>query len=137
MKPPVKNIVASKPRAKRKPGLPVVAAAAALPPVALPAKRVGRGNPKGTRPPNAGKGRGKGAVNVVTRIIKEATIAAAAAEGADGHGKDGLEGYLRRLARNEPRSFASLLGRIIPVQIGTDPDHPLSIIISADDARIG
>jgi hypothetical protein len=37
--------------------------------------------------------------------------------GFDGKGKDGLAGYLRWLSMVEPRSFSSLLGKLVPLQI--------------------
>jgi len=55
-------------------------------------------------------GRPKG--GEVTKDLSEATILAAEQTGEDGRGRDGLVGYLRRLARTEPKSFAMLLGRV-------------------------
>lgn len=92
---------------------------------------------KGRKPPMAGIGRKKGAQNVLTRVIKEAVVDAAAQIGEDGKGRNGLQGYLKRLALHEPRSFATLLGRIIPIQIQGDPDAPFRVTISSEDARIG
>ena len=71
-------------------------------------------NPK---PPNAGKGRPKGASNKTTRILKEAILLAAETVGRDGHGGGKLTGYCESLARDEPRAFATLLGRVLPTQL--------------------
>ncbi|WP_423066157.1 hypothetical protein [Devosia sp. CN2-171] len=65
----------------------------------------------------AGPGRPAGSVNKVTGALKEAILLAAQSVGEDGEGKDGLEGYLRDIARNEKRSFVALLGRVLPMQV--------------------
>ena len=67
-------------------------------------------------------GREPGVRNRTTRILKEAIIMAAELEGSDGEGKDGLIGFLRRVANTDIRAFASLLGRVIPLQIDTKGD---------------
>jgi hypothetical protein len=67
-------------------------------------------------------GRQPGVRNRTTRILKEAIIMAAELEGSDGEGKDGLIGFLRRVANTDIRAFASLLGRVIPLQIDTKGD---------------
>ncbi len=87
---------------------------------------VAEAQPVKRRPPAAGMGRVKGSPNRMTRVLKDAILAAAEAAGQDGKGKNGLHGYLVRLAIKEPRSFASLLGRVMPLQIVGDPDAPLS-----------
>jgi hypothetical protein len=77
------------------------------------------------RPANAGRKRGS--QNLTTRLIRDATILAAAqlgdlsginglSEAGVEQGKDGLVGYLRHLGRMYPASFASLLGRLMPMQ---------------------
>ena len=55
-------------------------------------------------------GRQPGVRNRTTRILKEAIIMAAELEGGDGHGKDRLVGFLRRVANTDIRAFATLLG---------------------------
>jgi len=69
------------------------------------------------RPPNAGKGRKKGTPNKTTAALKDAILMAAEMKGEDGEGKDGLVGYCAFLAKEEPRAFATLLGRVLPMQI--------------------
>ena len=59
-------------------------------------------------------GRAKGTPNKMTREIKEALINAA--EMSKHSASKTLEGYALYLADNKPEVFASLLGRLIPVQ---------------------
>jgi hypothetical protein len=51
------------------------------------------------------------------RSLSDAVILAAQQVGEDNRGRDGLVGFLRRLARTEPKLFAPLLGRVPPGQI--------------------
>lgn len=76
--------------------------------------------PKGYKPPAAGKGRKAGTPNKVTTALKEAILAAANAVGEDGNGRDGLLGYCKRLALKDPKSFSTLLGKVLPTQINAD-----------------
>ena len=86
------------------------------------------------------RGRKPGTPNKVSKLLKDAVLLAAEEVGYitykhDKKGKlvlsatgvDGLVGYLKYLAINEPRSFAILLGRVLPMQVavrdtGTSPD---------------
>lgn len=71
----------------------------------------------------AGPGRPKGSVNKTTAMLKEAILGAATTTGSDGKGKDGLMGYCGFLAKSEPKAFAQLLGKVLPMQItGEDGD---------------
>jgi len=63
----------------------------------------------------AGSRRGKS--NRVSTLLKDAILYAAAAEGADGNGMDGLIGYLRTSARTERKAFLGLLGKVIPLHL--------------------
>ena len=85
-----------------------------------------------------GAGRPTGRPNVVTATLKRAVLLAAENVGEDGHGKDGLQGYLRRLALNEPQAFTSLLRRILPQQVHTsvDPQSALGQILEGARARL-
>lgn len=69
------------------------------------------------KPPAAGKGRPKGTPNKTTQALKDAILLAGNEVGEDGEGKGGLTGYLRTLARSEPKSFATLLGKVLPMQV--------------------
>lgn len=102
----------------------------------LPPKRRG-GNPKGTRPPRAGIGRPKGTKNKIPALLKEAVIRAAELEGFDRKGKQGLIGYCRMLARDEKKAFATLMGRVLPLQVYGDKGNHITIVISAEDAKVG
>src|SRR5258705_13360823 len=69
---------------------------------------------KGEKHPNAG--RPKGSKNVMTRVLKDAIVLAAA---ESQHAKDnggGLVGYLIYIADTRPDVFARLLGRLLVVQ---------------------
>lgn len=67
------------------------------------------GAPKGTRPPNAGKGRPKGVPNKVNGDLKEMILGALAAAGG--------EEYLKRQAKDNSSAFLALVGRVLPKQI--------------------
>lgn len=64
-----------------------------------------------------GPGRPPGLANKTTRLLKEAILLAAEEVGQDGAGAGGLVGYLRRLAASDPRAFAGLLGKVLPMQV--------------------
>ena len=69
------------------------------------------------KPPAAGKGRKKGSLNKNTRLIKDAILLGAKAVGEDGKGKGELVGYCTMLARKEPKAFAQLMGKVLPIQL--------------------
>ena len=46
--------------------------------------------------------------------------------GEDGKGKDGLVGYLRKIARTQPKTYAALLGRLLPYQITESPPEEVA-----------
>jgi hypothetical protein len=68
-------------------------------------------------------GRQKGTPNRRTAQLKDAILAAAEAEG----GEEGLTGYLRTLARDEPVAFAGLLGKVLPLTLTSDPEDRYQI----------
>lgn len=70
--------------------------------------------PKGTKPPGGSR---KGRPNKTTTNLKEAILLAAAEVGQDGNGAGGLTGYLRRVAAEDVKAFAALLGRVLPLQL--------------------
>lgn len=81
--------------------------------------------------PGPGPGRPKGQPNKTTALLKDAILQAA--EGAGG--KDGLVGYLKAQAKDNPGPFLSLLGKVLPLQIANAAGEKLSIEIVryADD----
>ncbi len=87
--------------------------------------RVGDGTP--------GPGRKKGVPNKTTTVLKEAIMLAAEQVGVDGKGKDGLTGYLRGLAVKEPKAFAVILGKTLPLDTRlANPDGtPLQALSAA------
>mgnify|MGYP001795769255 CR=1 FL=1 len=85
-------------------------------------------NSEKRKPPAAGKGRPKGAQNKTTTTLKQAILVAAAKHGHDGKGKEGLEGYLTMVAEKDVKSFCSLLGKVLPMTVASDPDNPFEII---------
>lgn len=88
------------------------------------------------KPPAAGKGRKKGAVNKTTAVLKDAILLAATQTGLDGAGTGGLVGYLRSLAQSEPKAFSSLLGRVLPLQITGEGGGPVVIKASSEDQAL-
>lgn len=72
-----------------------------------------------------GAGRKKGVPNKTTALLKEAILGAAEKQGFDGAGKDGLTGYCQYLAKDEPKAFAQLLGKVIPLQVTGEDGQPI------------
>jgi len=80
------------------------------------------------RPPNAGKGKPKGAVNKTTATLKEAILLAAAQTGKDGKGGEGLVGYLKRVAEEDVKAFSGLLGKVLPLQVTGEGGGPIGVV---------
>jgi hypothetical protein len=83
------------------------------------ARQLARGS-RGTRAPYARKpevrrsrGRPRGSVNALSRVVKDCIILAGELEG----GKEGLVGYLRKVARKDHKTFCALLGRVLPLEV--------------------
>lgn len=74
-------------------------------------------------------GRRAGTPNKTTALLKEAIIRAAEAVGSDGKGKGKLTGYCTFLAKEEPKAFAQLLGKVLPMQIAGDDGGPVVVEI--------
>lgn len=71
--------------------------------------KFGKGNP----------GKPKGAVNKNTAQLKEMILQAL-------HGAGGV-GYLQRQADESPTAFLSLIGKVLPTTLTSDPDAPLKV----------
>jgi hypothetical protein len=78
------------------------------------------------RPPAAGMGRPKGAVNKTTALLKDAILMAA--QKAGGGDDEGLVNYLHQQAVANPGPFLSLLGKVLPMTVAGDKDNPLSLV---------
>lgn len=75
---------------------------------------------KGDERRSQGKHKGtRGGPHRTTEVLKDAIIYAAQSIGEDGQGLNGLVGFLRKVAREEPRTYAMLLAKIIPLQVQT------------------
>lgn len=71
-------------------------------------------------------GRQKGVPNKVPALLKDALIAAATTAG----GKGGLEAFLLAQAKKENNSaFMTLLGKVMPTQIGADGDGEVPQVV--------
>lgn len=75
---------------------------------------------KGTRPPNAGKGRQRGHVNRVTKALKEMILGAL--------GDAGDQAYLARQASEQPVAFMALLGKVLPTTLAGADGGALKVI---------
>ena len=81
-------------------------------------------------------GRQKGTPNKTTALLKDAILRAAEAVGEDGKGRDGLVGYLKRVATEDVKAFSSLLGKVLPLQVTGADDGPLKVVIYAEDEAV-
>ena len=90
--------------------------------------------PKGS-PKTPGSGRKKGTPNKTTQLLKDAILRAAQVYGASlktPADTTGMEKYLIWLAKEHPGVFGSLLGRVLPMQVGgaSDEGDGINITIS-------
>lgn len=70
---------------------------------------------------NAGKGRPKGSPNKVNGQLKDMIMTALDEVG-------GVE-YLKFQANENAKTFLLLLGRVLPMQVSTDPDQPFELVL--------
>lgn len=77
--------------------------------------------PKGA--PKVG-GRQKGTPNKVTGTIREMIVTAL----NEAHEEGGVA-YLKKQARDNPTAFLSLVGKVLPMQLGSDPENPLKVTL--------
>ena len=78
--------------------------------------KIGEGKPGPGRPP--------GLPNKATRALKTAILNA--------FEKVGGEEYLVRVAQEDPKTFCTLLGKILPTQLAGDPNDPIKTISRID-----
>lgn len=88
----------------------------------MAAPKRSRGRPKGT--PKTG-GRTKGVVNKITGDLKGSVM--------DAFGKLGGVAYLVTVGKEDPKTFCALLGKLLPMQVGSDPENPLAVIMKSLD----
>lgn len=80
---------------------------------------------KGQKTP--GSGRAAGTPNKTTRALKDAIM----------HAFEEVGGvpYLVKVARDDPRTFCTLLGKVLPLQVTGSGDGPLTVqIVRFSDA---
>lgn len=75
-------------------------------------------------------GKPKGAVSKTTKTLKEAILQAAELSGRDTRGKDGLVGYLQRVADEDVKAFSGLLGKVLPLTVSSEGGPAIQITIS-------
>lgn len=73
------------------------------------------------KPPNAGKGRKAGVPNKTTAQLKDAILNA--------FNKAGGEDYLKRVADSDPKTFCTLLGKVLPMQVNANMEGGLTVVI--------
>jgi hypothetical protein len=71
--------------------------------------KIGAGKPGPGRPP--------GLPNKTTRALRAAIL--------DAFETVGGEAYLVRVAREDPKTFCTLLGKVLPTQLAGDPENPI------------
>lgn len=69
-------------------------------------------------------GRQKGTPNKTTALLKDAILSAAELAGD----REGMVGYLKRQAGENPAAFMSLLGKVLPMQVVGDDENPLRMV---------
>jgi hypothetical protein len=69
-------------------------------------------------------GRPKGVPNKATSLLKDAILKAAEEAG----GKDGLVGYLKTQATDNPGPFMALLGKVLPMQVAGEDGGPVQFL---------
>lgn len=77
--------------------------------------------PKGFRPPAAGKGRKAGSTNKATKLLKDQILGAL--------DKAGGEQYLYEQAQENPTAFLTLIGKVLPTTLTSDPNAPVVVEI--------
>lgn len=81
-------------------------------------------------------GRPKGVPNKTTTLLKDALLQAAEETGSDTEGKEGLVGYLKKQAADEPVAFMTMLGKVLPLQVTGANGGPVELSVSGLMERI-
>ncbi|MCK9299358.1 MAG: hypothetical protein M0P21_10430 [Methanoculleus sp.] len=76
----------------------------------------------GGRTKTSGQGRPKGAQNKTTKALKEMILGALDQAGG--------ESYLLQQARENPNAFLTLVGKVLPTTLASDPKNPPSITVT-------
>jgi hypothetical protein len=76
----------------------------------------------GGRTKTSGQGRPKGAQNKTTKALKEMILGALDQAGG--------ESYLLQQARENPNAFLTLVGKVLPTTLASDPENPPSITVT-------
>jgi len=77
---------------------------------------------KGTKPPNAGKGRKKGVPNKFTGELKEMILQALSEKGG--------VAYLAKQADENPTAFLGLVGKVLPMTVAGDANQPVRVTVT-------
>ncbi len=67
-------------------------------------------------------GRQKGTPNKVTAVLKDAIL-----QSAESAHPEGMAAYLQLQANKNPAAFLTLLGKVLPLTVGGDPENPVHI----------
>jgi hypothetical protein len=69
-----------------------------------------------------------GTANKIPKLVKDCVLLAAELEGLNQNGKDGMVGFLRRVAREDITAFAGLLKGVMGQQAETDGDVYVEVV---------
>jgi hypothetical protein len=69
-----------------------------------------------------GGGSRKGSPNKVTKALKDMILGALDDAGG--------QKYLSAQAKANPSAFLTLVGKVLPMQVAGDPDHPLNVNVT-------
>ncbi len=84
--------------------------------------------PENIPPEKRSAGRPKGSPNKNTALLKDAILKAAEQAGNDVKKGGGVVAYLKKQAKESPRPFLALIGKVLPLTVAGDDDNPLTII---------
>lgn len=73
-------------------------------------------------------GREKGTPNKVTVILKDGIMAAMDQVGYDTKGKEGVVGFLKRMAIRKPEQFMRLVEKLLPYQLTGKDGGPMQLV---------